>query len=327
MAVRLWRERPRPMHLLLVASTGGHLAQLRNLADRLPLAASNRTWVTFDSAQSRSLLREEAVHFVRNTGPRDYYSVLANLGPAAVLLQRLAPEAVISTGAGIALPFLSSAAIQGRRAVYIESAARAIGPSLTGRILARVPGVETYTQYSSWASQRWPFAGSVFDDFAARERAGDPIVVRRVLVTLGTIQFPFTRLIRSVSALLPDDVDVMWQLGCTMDSGLRGRVVDYIATDELREAMTRADVVLAHAGIGSALEALAAGKRPVLFPRESAHGEHIDDHQSQIAADLDARALALRRAPETLTIADLQGAANCSVMRGQNPARLHLVER
>jgi hypothetical protein len=41
--------------LLLVASTGGHLAQLVRLAPGLGASPSS-LWVTFDSVQSRSLL-------------------------------------------------------------------------------------------------------------------------------------------------------------------------------------------------------------------------------------------------------------------------------
>ncbi len=51
------------------------------------------------------------------------------------------------------------------RAIYIESAARATGPSVTGRLMARVPGVQRYAQYRAWATGRWRYGGSVFDAF------------------------------------------------------------------------------------------------------------------------------------------------------------------
>ena len=50
--------------------------------------------------------------------------------------------------------------------------------------------------------------------------------------------------------------------------------------------MREADVVVAHAGVGTALAALEVGKCPVLVPRRLAHGEHVDDHQVQIASEL-----------------------------------------
>ncbi len=42
--------------LLLVATTGGHLVQLHELADRLP-AFRSRLWVTFPGEQGRSSTR------------------------------------------------------------------------------------------------------------------------------------------------------------------------------------------------------------------------------------------------------------------------------
>src|ERR1700734_2249957 len=63
---------------LLVASTGGHLVEMRALAPRLVPQARNEIWVTFDSHQSRSLLAYERVEFVRDTPPRDWRGVLFN---------------------------------------------------------------------------------------------------------------------------------------------------------------------------------------------------------------------------------------------------------
>lgn len=88
--------------------------------------------------------------------------------------------------------------------------------------------------------------------------------------------------------------------------------------------MRRADVVVAHAGTGSALAALDAGRCPVLIPRERAHGEHIDDHQRQIAAELELRGLAIHRSVESLTYADLEQAAGRSVRARSDVPRLCL---
>ena len=52
-------------------------------------------------------------------------------------------------------------------------------------------------------------------------------------------------------------------------------------------------MVVAHAGVGAALAALEVGKCPVLVPRRHARGEHVDDHQIQIATELGDRALSV----------------------------------
>ena len=70
-----------------------------------------------------------------------------------------------------------------------------------------------------------------------------------------------------------------------------------VTNRELGDAIAAADVVISHSGVGSALTALRCGKRPILVPREAAHGEHVDDHQRQVAIELSSRDLALFRTP------------------------------
>ena len=67
----------------------------------------------------------------------------------------------------MALPFFALARARRLTCHYIESAARSDGPSATGRMMGRIPGVFLYTQYPHWAGARWNYRGSVFDSFAA----------------------------------------------------------------------------------------------------------------------------------------------------------------
>ena len=62
----------------------------------------------------------------------------------------------------------------------------------------------------------------------------------------------------------------------------------------------------------------------MLLPRRAEHGEHVDDHQAEIAATLDERGLVTVRFPEDLTREDLQCAADRLVISradmGADPA-------
>ncbi len=78
-------------------------------------------------------------------------------------------------------------------------------------------------------------------------------------------------------------------------------------------------MVIAHAGVGSALTALEAGRLPILVPRLERFGEHVDDHQLQIADHLQNRGLALARSPETLAVSDLEHAAGLRVTQSPPP--------
>ena len=84
--------------------------------------------------------------------------------------------------------------------------------------------------------------------------------------------------------------------------------------------MREADLVIAHAGTGVALEALGAGKLPVLIPRRAEFSEHIDDHQEQIADMLKHRGLAVVREADAVTPEDLVLAAS-SVVNLREDAR------
>lgn len=308
------------MTALLLASTGGHLAQLHQLRPRLVPPGEDVVWATFDTPQSRSLLKDELVEYVPYVAPRDWRKVAGNVTHARRILREHGVERLFTTGSGIALSFLPTARARGVDCHYIESAARSHGPSVTGRVAAVIPGVRTYTQYDSWASGRWRRSVSVFDDFVATQ-AQDPAPVRRVVVTLGTIQgFGFRSLVERLLEILPSDAEVLWQTGDTDVSGLAIEARPSLPFAELAAAVRGADVVVAHAGVGSALDTLAQGKLPVLVPRRSFRGEHVDDHQIEIAGELSARGLALHRELDELTMDDLGRAAGSRVVCNPYPA-------
>ncbi len=300
------------MTVLLVAAAGGHLAELHHLLGRLP-GAEDRTWVTYDTPQSRKLLEGEEVENVFYPRPRDLLATARNVSVARVLLARRQIDAVYSTGASIALSFLPLAVLRGIPATYIESATRLTGPSTTGRLLRTVPGVRLFTQDESWAGGRWRSAGSVFDSYRA---IPDPTAeVRRVLVTVGGSSYGFRRMIDRMAAVLPSTTQVTWQTGPTVVPARMANVRPSLPWTELTDAMRTSDVVVCHAGIGSALDILDAGRCPVLVPRLRAHGEHIDDHQVEIAEALADRGLAVVARHGIVTEEHLEQAARTRIIR------------
>jgi UDP-N-acetylglucosamine transferase subunit ALG13 len=302
------------MSTLLVSSVGGHLAELHRLLPRLQGIERERVWVTFDTPQSRSVLDGEEVCFVDYTGPRDFRNVLRHTRVAMRMFAGRHPfSSVVSTGSGIALSFLPIAQLRGAQCHYIESATRSAGPSLTGRLLRRVPGISTYAQYRRWAHSPWTYSGSVFDNFSA-EPVRAPRPIARAVVTLGTMEdYEFRALVERALAILPSDAEVLWQVGCTDVSDLPIRACRQLPARDLHDAIASADVVIAHAGCGSSIDALAAGKKPVLVPRRGEYGENVDDHHALIAEELDSRGLAIARSVDALTLEDLQLAARGSV--------------
>lgn len=120
--------------LLLVCSAGGHLLQLvalREVWQDFPHA-----WVTFDKSDARSLLAEERVVYAHGPTNRNIPNLVRNLGLAFRLVRGLRPRVVLTTGAGVAVPFVWIGRLFGARAVYVESFTRIEKPSLSLRLIA-----------------------------------------------------------------------------------------------------------------------------------------------------------------------------------------------
>jgi UDP-N-acetylglucosamine--N-acetylmuramyl-(pentapeptide) pyrophosphoryl-undecaprenol N-acetylglucosamine transferase len=310
------------MTTLFVASTGGHLAQLFSLANRMDGLDQKRLWVTFDCEQARTLLENEQRVFVPFIKERNPAGVLRAFGHARWIMRDLEKSAtVISTGSSIALAFLPYAVSRGVEAHYIESAARVDQPSLTGRLLQNVPGIRLYRQYPHVATGSWKYGGSVFDGF--RGIAVSPRKLRRAVVTVGTDK-SFRRLVEAAAALLPRDVEVLWQTGHTPLDGIDIVAQPFVPAPVLERAVRDADVVIAHAGCGSALMALTAGKYPVLVPRDPHHGEVVDRHQIEIARWLEYKELAMESEPNALTLEKLEIAAAHAVVRSSDRSPFQL---
>lgn len=301
------------MTTLLVANVGGHLTQLHALRSRLPLTGPY-LWVTSDTAQSRSLLHGEDVVWLDYPQSRSAKDVLLNTGRGVRRLPRRGVTTVVSTGANLAVSILPLYAAARVPCHYIESATRVTGPSTSGRIISALPGVRLYSQYRSWSGGRWRFGGTVFDGYEAS--AEEPRPVRRVVVTLGSSEgYGFRRALERLIAVLPADVEVLWQTGVTDVTGLDIDARPSVPGRELQSAIAEADAVIAHAGTGSSLVALEAGHVPLLLPRRIEHREHVDAHQPQIAGMLAERGLAVVREADEVTWQDVVHAAAHHVRR------------
>lgn len=306
--------------ILLVCSGGGHLRQLAGFAERIGYPSERQVWVTFKNALSESLLEGRTVVYAPFTAPRDLKNFARMVAMSSSVFRRYRIVEAVSTGSSPAVAFLPQARLRGIPTHYIESAARADGPSMTGRIIARVPGIQTYTQYPEWADDKWSYQGSIFDEFEAGPEETPSKSPRRAVVSVGTQEgYPFTSMLEAVVPLLADMDEVLYQTGDADVTGLGITGRESVPHAELLEAMHGADVVISHSGVGAALSALEAGKHPILIPRTAERHEHIDGHQIQVARELTRRRLATMREPHALSWSDLVDAANRSVHRTTPP--------
>ncbi len=313
------------MTTMLIASSGGHFTQLAELWPRIQGVNPECVWVTFDSPQTRSMLQGQRVEYVPYIKPRGLVSVLRNVPQAFKLIRKYNVDTVISTGSAIALAYLPYSAVRGIPTHYIESATRVEGPSVTGKALSRMPGIKFYNQHEVWADEQWSYLGSVFDGFETVKLDNPPKKIRRAVVSVGTMEdYSFREFFVRLATYLKDADSVLWQTGSTDVSDLNIDGKEVVPAHELEQAMREADVVIAHAGTGTALTSLRMGKKPILVPRDSSHGQHIDNHQFQTAALLDKMGLALSRKVENLNEQNLYEAASYKIVRSDKPRLLHL---
>jgi UDP-N-acetylglucosamine transferase subunit ALG13 len=111
-----------------------------------------------------------------------------------------------------------------------------------------------------------------------------------ILVTVGTNEQPFDRLVRAAAALGGDE-PLLVQYGASGEPHGRGDWVDFVGFDELADHMRAARVVVCHAGVGSIMLARRCGRRPIVLPRRLDLREAVDDHQLPLARRLDASGL------------------------------------
>jgi len=115
-----------------VGSSGGHLLQLHAL--RLIWGRHDRSWVTFDKEDARSLLDGERRYWGAFPTNRNVPNLVRNFWIAWRVLRRERPEVIISTGAGLAIPFFVLGRLFGAKLVYLEVFDRIDSPTISGRV-------------------------------------------------------------------------------------------------------------------------------------------------------------------------------------------------
>ena len=148
------------MRVLLVCSPGGHLQQM--LALEPAWRGMDRAWVTLPGADVGYLLADEDVTLGHGPTNRSIRRLILNLGLAWRLLRRDRPDAILSTGAGLAVPFFLVGKLLGIRLVYVESVTRTETISLSGRLVYRLAD-RFFVQWPQAAQgrRRAVYAGSV----------------------------------------------------------------------------------------------------------------------------------------------------------------------
>lgn len=108
-------------------------------------------------------------------------------------------------------------------------------------------------------------------------------------VTVGNGTLPFTRLLQAICEVaqqLPQPVFVQFGADQSFSCPVCTSVA-FLEMGEFEKRVTEAELLILHAGAGSVMHAVRAGKIPVVMPRLAKFGEIVDDHQLEFAHALE----------------------------------------
>ena len=142
------------MRVLLVTNQGGHLTQL--VALRPWWAQHTRRWVASPTTDATSKLADEDVTWAYHPTTRNVLNLGRNAQLAARVLREFRPDVVVTTGAGVAVPFFWLARTVGAKTVFIEVVDRIDSKTMSGRLCHPV----TDLFLTQWEEQQMLWPGS-----------------------------------------------------------------------------------------------------------------------------------------------------------------------
>jgi UDP-N-acetylglucosamine transferase subunit ALG13 len=196
----------------------------------------------------------------------------------------------------VALTFTAAARASGARVLFVETMARVADPSMSGRMLGRL----STTTLVQWPEALRAHRGAVVCRPALLEdiRPACGPSGEGTFVALGTHDQPFDRLMAMVrraaaQRILPLPIRIQCGVtDCQSSTDISAR--DWMSPQEMSQCLQESRVVVCHAGSGVIAAGLRAGHRPLVVARLRNHGEHVDDHQTQLAAKLASLGLAVQ---------------------------------
>lgn len=112
-----------------------------------------------------------------------------------------------------------------------------------------------------------------------------------IFLTIGSWYKGFDRLVRAIDRLKDSKCiseEVIAQIGRGKYKPKNFHSMDFYSPDEFANILTKARIIIAHAGMGTIIQAVKLSKTVIVVPRKAALGEHFDNHQLITAKQLEA---------------------------------------
>lgn len=117
-----------------------------------------------------------------------------------------------------------------------------------------------------------------------------------IFVAVGTQKFQFNRLLKTIDDLVEKGQlkgEVFAQVGHSDYVPRNYGFQDFLSKDDFQSCISRCDLLITHSGVATIISGLKLNKRVVVVPRLAKFGEHVDDHQLQIAKSFSEKNLVL----------------------------------
>lgn len=111
-----------------------------------------------------------------------------------------------------------------------------------------------------------------------------------IFLTVGTWRAGYDRLVKAIDELLSSGIiseEVVGQIGYGSYKPKHMTVMEFCSPDEFIKMVTKARLVISHAGMGTIIEAAKQAKPIIVVPRKPELGEVDNDHQFATAKQLE----------------------------------------
>lgn len=107
-----------------------------------------------------------------------------------------------------------------------------------------------------------------------------------IFIAVGTQKFQFNRLLKMIDDLIENKTiveEVYAQIGHSDYTPKNYQYTNFLSKDKFESCVQKCDVLITHSGVGTIISGLKHKKPVIVIPRLAKYGEHVDDHQIQIA--------------------------------------------
>lgn len=107
-----------------------------------------------------------------------------------------------------------------------------------------------------------------------------------IFVAVGTQKFQMDRLLREIDRLIENKIinePVFAQSGHSAYKPVNFESRPFLSESEFKDCIKSCDLLITHSGVATIIAGVKEKKPVVVVPRLAEFGEHVDDHQLQIA--------------------------------------------